>query len=221
VPAAPKTKLSRRIIGFAIYSRGFLGLILFSSPAPLRPARLAEKSLIMKRCFTASSIAMLAIISASTMACAEPLFFDCHGTFETSSEKGPDPWGPWNLTDQIMIDPDKGVVEAPVVEIGTNDYCAQESDWMQFDTTPLKRKIKECTTLQISETAYTFNTITDYRFKLPNGKEGDNVGELRAYGRLNRITGEFSGEQKAQTRGSEQFRITKYKMTCLPVQRKF
>jgi hypothetical protein len=32
-------------------------------------------------------------------------------------------------TEQIMIDPDKGVVEGPGG--GTNEYCARESDWMQ------------------------------------------------------------------------------------------
>jgi hypothetical protein len=68
---------------------------------------------------------------APTVVHAEPLFFECHGTYEHTGphEKPEYHQKPMDWTEQIMIDPDKGVVEGPGG--GTNEYCARESDWMQ------------------------------------------------------------------------------------------
>jgi len=56
-------------------------------------------------------LAWATIISAPTVACAEPLFFDCHGTTQHERPDGMK----IETAEQIMIDLDKGVIE------GTHD----------------------------------------------------------------------------------------------------
>jgi hypothetical protein len=120
-----------------------------------------------------------------------------------------------------MIDPERKVVEGPGG--GTNEYCARESDWMQAGGSPVMRKIiKECTNLQVSETTFEFNTTRDIRIKvshLPSLPEY----EIQAWegGRLNRITGEFFAEMRSKSRDSDKLDYTEYKMTCVAAQRKF
>lgn len=132
-----------------------------------------------------------------------------------------------------MIDAEKGVVEGPGG--GTNKYCAQELDWMQVGATQLKRKIiKECTTLHISETAYDFSTTSEILGKRSDDLPNDKI-QVWASGKLNRITGEFSATQTLKVDGrqrpefctstapcnSDPFDHIEWKMTCVPVQRKF
>jgi hypothetical protein len=77
-----------------------------------------------------SMLAYVVIISGPTIVFAEPLFFDCHGTFEHTypDEKVENHHGPIDWTTQIMIDAERGAVEW--LGSKTNDYCARESDWM-------------------------------------------------------------------------------------------
>ena len=42
-----------------------------------------------------------------------------------------------------------------------------------------------------------------------------------ASGKLNRITGEFSADQRMKGSNSDSFDYTVWKMTCVPAQRKF
>ena len=76
-------------------------------------------------------LACVVIISGPTIVFAEPLFFDCHGTFEHTypDEKLENHHRPIDWTTQIMIDAERSAVEWPGG--GTDDYCARESDWMQ------------------------------------------------------------------------------------------
>ena len=89
-----------------------------------------------------------------------------------------------------MIDAERGAVEWPGG--GTNDYCARESDWMHGAAMPfIKKVIKDCTTLQISETAYEFNTTTGVKMSdQPSIPEQE--AHIWASGKLNRILDEFS-----------------------------
>jgi hypothetical protein len=66
-----------------------------------------------------------------------------------------------DITLQIMIDPDKGVVEGPGAAADANKYCThQQSDWTPT-AVGMAKTIKECTTLQILETQYYWQTTID------------------------------------------------------------
>jgi len=168
-------------------------------------------------------LACVVIISGPTIVFAEPLFFDCHGTFEHTypDEKLENHHRPIDWTTQIMIDAERSAVEWPGG--GTNDYCARESDWMQGAAMPfMKKVIKDCTTLQISETAYEFNTTTVFRVKVSDQPSiPEQEAHIWASGKLNRITGEFSADQRMRGSNSDSFDYTVWKMTCVPAQRKF
>ena len=84
----------------------------------------------------------------------------------------------------------------------------------------MKKVIKDCTTLQISETAYEFNTTTGVKMSdQPSIPEQE--AHIWASGKLNRITGEFSADQRMRGSNSDSFDYTVWKMTCVPAQRKF
>jgi hypothetical protein len=170
-----------------------------------------------------SMLACVVIISGPTIVFAEPLFFDCHRTFEHTypDEKLENHQGPIDWTTQIMIDAERGAVEWPGG--GTNDYCARESDWMQGAAMPfMKKVIKDCTTLQISQTTYEFNTTTVFRVKVSDQPSiPEQEAHIWASGKLNRITGEFSADERMRGSNSDSFDYTVWKMTCVPAQRKF
>ena len=129
---------------------------------------------------------------------------------------------PTDLTVKIMIDPETGVVDAPgMMARGTNEYCAQRSQWQQLPGTPLTRLIiRECTTLRTSETAYTFSTTSVSRLK--KGETVFNPVKNWASGTLNRITGAFDGQQKVESHyEDEAIELFERKMTCTPTMRRF
>ena len=86
---------------------------------------------------------------------------------------------PTDLTIQIMIDPERKIVEGPGG--GTNEYCTRESDWMvpESGVPNVESKIiKQCTTLHVSELSYSFTGDSDSRTRgIPtkNTKTGDMV----------------------------------------------
>ena len=151
---------------------------------------------------------------------AEPLFFNCHGTVQHFGGKQEYWRQPTDLTMQIMVDPDKGVVAAPgMMAGGTNEYCAQKSEWKQIPGTPLMRVIiRECTTLRTSETAYTFSTASVVRLK--KRETVFNPVKNWAGGTLNRITGEFDGNQRVESHYEDaDIDLFERKMTCTPTMR--
>ena len=86
----------------------------------------------------------------------------------------------------------------------------------------MKKVIKDCTTLQISETAYEFNTTTVFRVKMSDQPSiPEQEAHIWASGKLNRITGEFSADQRMRGSNSDSFDYTVWKTTCVPAQRKF
>ena len=86
----------------------------------------------------------------------------------------------------------------------------------------MKKVIKDCTTLQISETTYEFNTTTVFRVKVSDQPSiPEQEAHIWASGKRNRITGEFSADQRMRGSNSDSFDYTVWKMTCVPAQRKF
>ena len=85
-------------------------------------------------------VAGTALVCGWTLAYAEPLFFDCHGTIERYPhyEKLEDHQKPQDTREQLMIDPDGGIVEGPgaVWPAATNEFCSKESDWRTRATQP-------------------------------------------------------------------------------------
>jgi hypothetical protein len=137
--------MTERLVASNIYCRRGLGLVL-----TLRVA----------------IFVCAAIISAPTMACAEPLFFDCQGTVAYSL-LGSQRYSS-DFSTQIMFDAERGIVEVPGGGRGlasaTNEYWTRQSDWMQVGATSEMRKtVKECTTLRISETNYSYTVTSDIR----------------------------------------------------------
>lgn len=154
---------------------------------------------------------------------AEPLFLIVTELLSTHTpdEKLENHQGPIDWTTQNKIDAERGAVEWPGG--GTNDYCARESDWMQGAAMPfMKKVIKDCTTLQTSETTYEFNTATVFRVKVSDQPSiPEQQAHIWASGKRNRITGEFSADQGMRGSNSDSFDYTVWKMTCVPAQRKF
>jgi hypothetical protein len=113
----------------------------------------------------------------------------------------------------------------------------RESDWMQMlatDGIPEKQKIiKDCTSLQISETAYTFTTTRDIRHKFgfevpepnsfPSLRQPPHKWRMQSWseGQLNRTTGEFFASQTIDDGlRTTSIMTTTWKMTCVPTQEK-
>jgi hypothetical protein len=73
-------------------------------------------------------LACAATICGPTIVFAEPLFFDCHGTYK--HDEAPDFLGePHNdFAEQVVIDVEKGLVEGPIggPAKGSNEYCTRE-----------------------------------------------------------------------------------------------
>jgi hypothetical protein len=157
---------------------------------------------------------------------AEPLFFDCHGTFDFQAYATPTGPHPQETTDQIMIDLDRGIVKAPVVlndwpGAGTSQYCAREYVSNSGED-PAGRglfKMRSCLTLQAADTAYSFR-VTYESFTPKQSYKGQSVDESRssswATGSLNRITGKFHGAFEFESKY-----LYVYDLTCVPAQRKF
>jgi hypothetical protein len=166
-------------------------------------------------------LACTALVCGYTMAYAEPLFFDCHGTYEVIGPRENLDYQPKDVTRQIMIDPDKEVVDAPGG--GSNEYCVRESEWVPCGTRGgVQKAVKQCTTLQISETAYTYYTTLEGRNNCQYGAEQPpTTFQNWTMGSLNRITGEFFALVRTKTKDSDKVGLLTWKMTCTPVQRKF
>lgn len=173
-------------------------------------------------------LACTALVCGYTMAYAEPLFFDCHGTYEVMGPRensdyrpeNPD-WRPRDETQQIMIDPDKGAVDAPGG--GSNEYCARELEWVPCGRRGgVQKNVKQCTTLQISETAYTYYTTLEGRNNCQYGPKLPPITfQNWTMGSLNRITGEFFAHVRVKSDDSDNYHLLTWKMTCTPAQRKF
>ena len=172
----------------------------------------------------ATLLACMAFVCGCTVAYAEPLFFDCHGTYEVMGPRensdyrpeNPD-WRPRDQTRQI-IDPDKGVVDAPGG--GSNEYCARESEWVPCGTGRggVQKAVKQCITPQISETAYTFSTASVVRLK--KRETVFNPVKNWASGTLNKITGEFDSNQRVESHYEDaDIDLFERKMTCVPAER--
>jgi hypothetical protein len=156
------------------------------------------------------------------MAYAKPIFFNCHGTYEVLGPRENPDYQPKDVTQQIMIDPDKGVVDAPGGG-GSNVYCARESEWMPCGTPwgGVLKVVKQCTTLQISEMAYTYYTTSEGRNNCQYGPEQPpHTFQNSTMGTLNRITREFFAQGTTKSDDRDKLDLL-WKMTCTPVQRKF
>jgi hypothetical protein len=155
-----------------------------------------------------------AVVCESTMAYAEALFFDCHGTLTSNTGITMDDTWP------MMIDPDSGVVDG--LGGGTNKYCTKESDWMPCEAGGVFKIIRDCTTLQISETYYTFRTITENRNKSCQDSHGPKPTTSKTLGEgvLNRITGGITVQAVFHNEGESDF-ITYWKGTCVRSRQKF
>lgn len=162
------------------------------------------------------------MVCGCTMAYAEPLFFSCHGTYEVLGPRENPDYQPKDATRQIMIDPDRGVVDAPGG--GSNQYCARESEWMPCGTpwAGVLKVVKECITLQVSEMAYTYSTTSEGRNNCQYGpKQPPTASKNWSMGSLNRITGEFFAQVTSKVRDRDKLDLLTWKMTGAPVQRKF
>jgi hypothetical protein len=175
----------------------------------------------------AKLLACTALVCGCTVARAEPLFFDCHGTFDFQAYASPTTPHPEETTGQIMIDLDRDIVEAPVIVkdypgAGTNKYCSKEPDWQSGDSDQEARRFwKEmaCTTLKVSETGYMFNTTyatVTKTVRLSDGQSIESRTRSWSEGNLNRITGKFHGAFEFASKY-----LYVYDMTCVPAQRKF
>jgi hypothetical protein len=126
-----------------------------------------------------------------------------------------------------MIDPEEKVASYPGGGQYLNKYCDHESDWMIIRTSPgqASRKIKECTTLEISELIYKFTTTTEIKVRVrPPGSDLERMDHIQAgsEGSLNRITGELSVEDRiAPFDKPDEMTVTNTKMACSPTHRKF
>jgi hypothetical protein len=165
-----------------------------------------------------------AVVCGCTMAYAEPFFFDCHGTFDFQALADPLSPNPTETTGQIMIDLDRGMVEAPIIphdfpSAGTNEYCSKAWDLQSTDSSPRDRiargtwQMQSCTTLRVSETAYYF--FVNYTYKIATKTERT-TNSWWSEGTLNRITGKFHGAYEFRSKY-----LYVYDMTCVPAQRKF
>jgi hypothetical protein len=160
-------------------------------------------------------------ICTLTVAFAEPLFFDCHGTYEF--EHGMKAKVPL----QIMIDPERGIVDAPFG--GNNDYCSQEGDWQSAAVGPGVRIffkiVRGCLTLSVTETAYSFYSTVEGLLKSVQLSDGQSRGERRdqsrGQGTLNRITGELHAEWRTEAPNGGKPEYQQWNMTCVPAQPKF
>jgi hypothetical protein len=168
-------------------------------------------------------LANTSLIWSGTAGYSAPLFFRCHGTSETThSDEQPEYHRPpldWTTT--LMIDLDRGAVDGPGGS--SNEYCTRESDWLPVGTYGVTRKIiKDCTTLQVSETLYSFNTTSEIRSRVPAEQSVPEFAIQRwAEGRLDRTTGEFSATERVEDAKTHNVTSTEYKMTCVPAERKF
>jgi hypothetical protein len=71
-----------------------------------------------------------------------------------------------------------------------------------------EKVIKDCATLQISETAYEFNTTTVFRIKMSDQPSiPEQEAHIWASGKLNRIPGEFSADQRMRGSNGDSFRL--------------
>jgi hypothetical protein len=146
-----------------------------------------------------------AVVCGSTIACAEPLFFKCHGTINTNTQSEND------ANTQITIDADTGTVEGPGG--GTNRYCSRQSDWMTLSQGVQYKIIRECSNLEISEMFYHFQTEAEWRERSPSEVSIKKSGD----GHLNMITGEFVAAEQSTGPGSDHY--SAWHMTCVPTQR--
>jgi hypothetical protein len=176
-------------------------------------------------------LACTALVGGCTVAYAEPLFFDCHGTYqkligprEPHGNEDPD-YQPKEVTWTVMIDPDKGAVEGPGIKSATNEYCARESDWMPCGTGGANKVVKECTTLGISETSYGYTATSESRSTCQFPQLPPVTFHNWTAAGLNRITGEFYAQIRTQwgsdKTGNDLMTIDVWKMTCVKAQRKF
>jgi hypothetical protein len=171
---------------------------------------------------------------------AKSVIFECHATVEPypHNEKLEDHQKPRDTREQLMIDPDGGIVEGPGVvwPEATNEFCSKESDWRTRATQPgimlLFKDIRVCTILNVSETAYTFNWTMDRLYRrVENGQPIEEPLRVQGWGegKLNRMTGQFHAETrgwdyKGRTGKDEdgrQIDLDVWDMTCVPAQRKF
>ena len=167
-------------------------------------------------------LASTSLVWSGTAGYSAPLFFRRHGTAETTHfDEEPEYHRPsldWTTT--LMIDLDRGAVEGPGG--GSNEYCTREPDWLPVGTYGVIRKIiKECTTLQVSETLYSFNTTSEIPNRVPAEQSAPEFAIQRwAEGRLDRTTGEFSATERVKDANANNVTGTE-KMTCVPAERKF
>ncbi len=166
-------------------------------------------------------LACVTIICTPTVAFAEPLYFDCRGTYEF--EQGMKAEVPL----QIMIDLERGIVEAPFG--GNNDYCSNEGDWQSAAVGPevriLFRIVKACLTLSITETTYSFYSTVEGLLKSVRLSDGQSTGERREHSRgqgtLNRITGQLHAEWRTEASNGGKPEYQQWNMTCVPAQPRF
>ena len=156
----------------------------------------------------ATMLGCAAVVCGSTIACAEPLFFKCHGTFNTNTRSEKD------ANTQIIIDADRGTVEGPGG--GTNKYCTHKSNWMTPSQGVQYKIIRECSNLEISELFYHFQTETEWRERRETSPSEVNI-KKSGDGHLNRLTGEFVAAEALKGPGSDHY--TTWYMTCVPTQR--
>ena len=186
-------------------------------------------------------LACTALVCGCTMAYAEPLFFDCQGTVQSWRSHEKEREKPQDTRQQLMIDPDAGMVEGPgaVWPAATNEFCSKESDWRTRATGPgimlLFKDIKTCTILNVSDTAYEFHWAMDRLWRtLENGQPiPENESRVQGWGegKLNRMTGEYHAETRGRNvddkgrtgknEDSHQIDWNVWDMTCAPAQRKF
>jgi len=146
---------------------------------------------------------------------AEPLIFDCQGTYVSSTGSEANPI---RVSRLVAIDPARGAVEAPGG--GDNEHCTSGTDWSVADFGKIKllsKIVKACTSLNISDTEYVFKTTREVVDK--NLIKGQSEYEIRyeysAWGSLDRINGKFDATEHFSSSD-----WTRWQMTCASPQGK-
>ena len=91
-----------------------------------------------------------------------------------------------------------------------------------WNTRPIAPAMLACVVIISGPTiVFADNAHSNHHVTPPRPRDATTNKHIWASGKLNRITGEFSADQRMRGSNSDSFDYTVWKMTCVPAQRKF